>query len=241
MNDEIITEKKIIDESLVIQTIIVGTDWQDVLTTLVAEEGMDPMSVDIIKLASAFARYLEQMKKFDFRVPARFILVAAILLRMKAELLLDEEEQKALRTSDVTPLNIEDVPTLLPPITRKPTRRVTLDELVLALNKAFEFQERKEGKQLRMRRAVERLIEKEEDIEIRIKNVYDDIAKVREAKFSNLVVSWKREEIVRVFLPVLHLMQRDLITADQEEMFKEIYIKIKEKPIEEKKIEEIQK
>jgi segregation and condensation protein A len=231
---EEIIQKPLIDENQVIQTIIVGTDWQDVLTTLVAEEGMDPMSVDIIKLASAFSRYLEQIKKFDFRVPARFILVAAILLRMKAELLLEEEEQKALQSKEITPLNIDDVPVLLPPLTRKPTRKVTLDELVLALNKAFEFQEKKEEKKIRMRRAVERLIEKEEDIELRIKHVYDDIAKVREAKFSDIVVSWKREEIVKAFVPMLHLIHRDLIIVEQEEMFREIFIKIKEKPVEQK-------
>ena len=228
-------EKRIIDEAQVIQTIIIGTDWQEVLTTLVAEEGMDPMSVDIIKLAEVFTRYMAQLQKFDFRVPARFILVAAILLRMKAELLLDEEEQKALRSADVTPLDIENVPMLLPPMTRKPTRKVTLSELVSALNKAFEFQERKEGKQLRMRRAVERLIEREEDIEVRIKDIYEEIAKLRSTTLSELVHSWRREEIVKTFQPMLHLIQRELITADQGEMFKEIFIKIREK--DEKKVE----
>ena len=84
MAEEVLQEKKIIDENQVIQTIIIGTDWQEVLTTLVAEEGMDPMSVDIIKLAEAFTRYMSHLQKFDFRVPARFILVAAILLRMTA-------------------------------------------------------------------------------------------------------------------------------------------------------------
>ena len=222
-------ERKIIDVNQVIQTIIIGTDWQEVLTPLVAEEGMDPMSVDIIKLAEVFTRYMAQLQKFDFRVPARFILVAAILLRMKAELLLDEEEQKALSQKEIIPLDIENVPMLLPPMTRKPTRKVTLSELVSALNKAFEFQERKEGKQLRMRRAVERLIEKEEDIEVRIDEIYRDIVKLHSTTLSELVHSWRREDIVKTFLPVLHLMMRDLITVDQEEMFKEIFIKVREK------------
>jgi len=190
---------------------------------------MDPMSVDIIKLAEVFTRYMAQLQKFDFRVPARFILVAAILLRMKAELLLDEEEQKALSQKEIIPLDIENVPMLLPPMTRKPTRKVTLSELVSALNKAFEFQERKEGKQLRMRRAVERLIEKEEDIEVRIDEIYREIVKLHSTTLSELVHSWRREDIVKTFLPVLHLMMRDLITVDQEEMFKEIFIKVREK------------
>ncbi len=221
------TEEQIIDENKVIQTIVIGSDWQEVLTTLVAEEGMDPLSVDIIKLASAFTRYLDQMKQFDFRVPARFILVAAILLRMKAELLLEEEEQKALKSQDVPPLNLEDVPTLLPPITRKPTRKVTLNELVRALNKAFDFQEKKETKKLRMRHAVEKLIGHEEDIEIRIAELLERITILHSTTFSDLVTSWQRLEIVKTFLPILHLETRGKIVCTQEEMFKEIYIKVR--------------
>lgn len=188
---------------------------------------MDPLSVDLIKLADAFRSYLERLHKFDFRVPARFILVAAILLRMKAELLLDEEEERELKTTLVEPLNIENIPTLLPPITRKPTRKVTLTELVSALNKAFEFQERKEGKKLRMRRAIERLIEPEDDIEVRIKEIYEEIVTKKSITFSQLVPAWKKMEIVKTFLPLLHLATRDMVTCEQEEMFKEIFIRIK--------------
>jgi segregation and condensation protein A len=231
MPEEIQSEKRIIDESAVIQTIIVGSDWQEVLTTLVAEEGMDPLSVDIVKLAETFAKYLSQIQKFDFRVPARFVLVAAILLRMKAELLLEEEEEKILRSGEtVARLDIENIPSLLPPITRKPTKKVTLTDLLGALNKAFEFQERKEGKQLRMRRAIERLIVPEEDIEIRIKEIFSKIEKSHETTFTELVPSWKRMEIVKTFLPVLHLSSRGLIECEQEELFKEIKIRVREQP-----------
>ncbi|HIG97319.1 MAG TPA: segregation/condensation protein A [Candidatus Aenigmarchaeota archaeon] len=216
----------IVDENKVIQTIILGSDWQEVLTTLMAEEGMDPLFVDLVKLADVFRSYLEHLKKFDFRIPARFILVAAILLRMKAELLLDEEEEKEIKKMESAPLNI-DVPMLLAPINRKTTRKVTLTELVTALNKAFEFQERKEGKKIRMRRAIERLIEPEEDIEVRIKEIYEEITQAKTIKFSQLVPTWKKMEIVQTFLPLLHLATRDMIICEQEEMFKEIFIKIK--------------
>jgi len=231
--ESIMDESGVVDENKVIQTIILGSDWQEVLTTLVAEEGMDPLSVDLIKLADAFRSYLEHLKQFDFRIPARFILVAAILLRMKAELLLDEEEEKIIRTTQSQPLDIENIPTLLPPITRKPTRKVTLNELVSALNKAFQFQERKEGKKIRMRRAIERLIEPEDDVEVRIKEIYEEIVSKKAMTFSQLVPVWKKLEIVKTFLPLLHLATRDMITCEQEDMFKEIFIRIKlpeEKP-----------
>ncbi len=218
----------VIDENKVIRTIVLGSDWQEVLITLVGEEGIDPMNIDIVKLADSFKKHLENVQQFDFKVPARFILVAAILLRMKAEQLLDEEEKKKEKTESLPSINIENIPALTAPITRKTTRRVTLDELIGALNKAFEFKERKEGKTIRMRRAVENLIGEEEDIEVRIARVYGHIEKKKQVTFSELVGDWTPRHIVEIFLPILYLSNRGKITCEQSEMFQEIYITIRE-------------
>ena len=217
--------KPLIDENRVIQTIIFGTDWQEVLTTLVAEEGMDPLDIDLIKLTDSFMDYLKRVEKFDFRIPARFILVAAILLRMKTELLLEEEEKRILREGEqIQPINIENIPSLSPPLVRKPMRAVTLEELVSALNKAFEFQVKKETKEVRLRRNVEQLIETEEDIEIKIQNVYNKVVKAQKIMFSQLVPAWKRWDIVETFLPLLYLAMRSKVTMEQTEMFQDITI-----------------
>ncbi|MBI4162118.1 MAG: segregation/condensation protein A [Candidatus Aenigmarchaeota archaeon] len=218
----------VIDENKVIRTIVLGSDWQEVLVTLVGEEGLDPMNVDIVKLADSFKKHLESVQQFDFKVPARFILVAAILLRMKAEQLLEEEEKKKERTESLPSINIENIPPLTAPITRKTTRRVTMDELIGALNKAFEFKERKEGKTIRMRRAVENLIGEEEDIEVRIARVYGRIEEKKEITFSDLVGDWTPRHIVEIFLPILYLSNRGKITCEQSEMFQEIFIKVRE-------------
>ncbi len=217
-----------IDENKVIRTIVLGSDWQEVLITLVGEEGIDPMNVDIVKLADSFKKHLESVQQFDFKVPARFILVAAILLRMKAEQLFEEEEKKKEKTESLPSINIENIPALTAPITRKTTRRVTLDELIGALNKAFEFKEKKEGKSLRMRRAVETLIREEEDIEVRIARVYGHIEEKKQVTFSELVGDWTPRHIVEIFLPILYLSNRGKITCEQSEMFHEIYIKIRD-------------
>lgn len=215
------------NEAKVIQTIVLGSDWKEVITNLVAEENMDPLSVDLIKLVDAFTMYLQKLKDFDFRVPARFILVAAILLRMKCELLLEEEERKRMEAEKIPPLNIEDVPVLSPPIIRRPTRKVTLTDLISALNKAMVFKEKKEEKKIRMHRAVERLIEPEEDIELKIKRLYNKIVKQFSVNFSDLVPVWERKDIVNVFLPLLYLETRGKIICTQESMFRDIHIQIK--------------
>ena len=227
VNSEIESSDEITEEKI-IHTIVTGSDWQDVLTSLITEDGMDPLKVDIVQLANAFIHYLHRLKTFDFRIPARFILIAAILLRMKAELLLEEEKEKELRKHESSiKIDIENVPQLLLPMLRKTTRKVTLNELVSALQKAFDFKERKEDRKLRLRRHVENLIEIEEDIELRIKIIYDSIIKKGETTFSALVPVWRRKEIVETFLPVLYLSNRGKISCNQEEFFQEIYIKIK--------------
>ncbi len=219
---------RIIDENKLIQTIILGSDWQEVLTSIVVEENMNPAEIDITNLADSFMRYLHRLQTFDFRIPARFVLIAAILLRMKCELLLEEEEKKEeVKAEEIPALNI-NVPILEPPIERKPTRKVTLNELITALNKAFAFKEKKESKELRMRRAVENLIEPEEDIELRIKKVFQDILRHGTIiKFSDLVPSWKRKDIAETFLPLLYLSNRGKVSCEQEEFFKEITIRVK--------------
>jgi chromatin segregation and condensation protein Rec8/ScpA/Scc1 (kleisin family) len=111
---------------------------------------------------------------------------------------------------------------------RRPTRKVTLTELVGALNKAFEFKERKESTRLRLRRSVERLIEQEEDIELRIKSIFEEILRHGTVmKFSEIVPVWKRKDIVETFLPLLYLCQRGKVTCEQEEFFKEITIRLR--------------
>lgn len=224
-------EKPVIDENKVIQTIILGSDWQEVLATLVSEEQMDPMNLDLVKLADSFMSYLQRLDKFDFRIPARFILVAAILLRMKTELLLEEEEKKQLREGEqIQPIDIANIPPLTPPLVRTPTRKVTLNELVAALSKAFAFREKKEAKTIRMRGAIEKLIEPTEDVEARIDRIYKKVLHAQKITFHALVPDWKRAHIVEVLLPLLHLSQRHMVTLDQKEMFSEIEIMILETP-----------
>lgn len=215
-----------IDENKLIRTIVLGSDWQEVLANLVVEEGMDPLSIDIVKLAESFMVYLKRLKEFDFRIPARFILIAAILLRMKCELLLEEEITKEKIEGESIPLLNVEVPILTPPVLRKPTRKVTLDELITALNKAFAFKEKKETKRLRIRRAAEQLIEPAEDIELKIKEIFNEILGGKR-KFSDIVPVWRRKDIVETFMPLLYLTHRGKVSCEQEEFFKEIYINLR--------------
>jgi len=181
----------------------------------------------VIKLTDAFVKYLHSLQRFDFRIPARFILIAAILLRMKVELLVEKQEREMLQKEEELLINLDRIPLLGPPGLRKSTRKVTLTELISALNKAFEFQEKKETSIIHRHRLVENLIEEEEDIEDQIVRIMDIItSNVKENKvmFSSLVPEWSRGKVIAVFLPLLHLANRQAISLEQEKIYSDFAI-----------------
>ena len=105
-----------------------------------------------------------------------------------------------------------------------------MNELLHALRKAFEVQERRVNRKLRIRQMVERAVPlPEEDITERINAILEEIntalKETDNIEFSRLVKRWKKEEIVKTLLPLLHLMQDGKISLYQTELFKEIFIR----------------
>lgn len=211
--------------------------WEDVIVKIIAEEEMDPWNIDIIRLANIFVSYLEKMETLDLRVPARFILITAILLRMKSDVFeaksrrtyipeSDEKENELLRV-------LANIPPLQAPVKRIPMGNVTLDELIGALKKAFEVKERRVTRKRRLREAVERAMpEREEDITTRIdalmEEIEDALATIENnIEFSRLVKKWHREDIVKSFIPLLHLANQGKVHLNQKELFKEITVELK--------------
>jgi len=227
--EEQIQNKSQPNSESIIRTIVLGADWEEALTAIVVEQGLDPLSLDVTKLTDAFMIYLNRLKSFDFRIPARFILIAAILLNMKCEALLQEEEERLdkLVAAAAAQLNLAS-PLLIPPVSRQTARPVSLTDLIAALNKTFEIKRKKEpllalhGKHVPIempKRAI--------DIEHKIKEIYERIRRKGIIKFSDLVPVWHRAEIIASFIPLLYLANRGKVACEQKDMFKEITIKLK--------------
>lgn len=211
------------------------SNWEEVLEYVINEEGMQPWDIDIVKLADALLEYVNRMQVLDFKVPSRIIIISAILLKMKVVLLLEERKQEDDREKkDEVLIDLSQVPDLDAPILRTPKRKVTLEELVVALEKAFHTKEIRDVKQMRAKRRVEELLQEEEDIEERINNLYLHISSILdelksgEITFEKLVPKWERNEIVEKLLPLLHLSQQGKVTCEQREVFKDIFIKLKD-------------
>ena len=226
-----------LSDQQLINLMVSEPSWEDVMIKIVAEEQMEPWSIDIIRLSNTFLTYLEKMEELDFRIPARFILIAAILLRMKSDVLEEKEEKILIPESEKAPdamlRTLAALPPLQPPLKRMPLRNVSLEELMSALRKAYEVQERRSERKLRVRRAVDVILPagEVEDITERIgkllSSINEALGEVQSIEFSRLVKRWGRKEIVDSLLPLLHLSQEGKIDVIQDELFKEIMIKLK--------------
>ena len=216
-----------------IRTIIEKESWEEVIYYIVNVEKLDPWNIDLIKLCNSFIHFVRTAKELDFRIPAKIVFVAALLLRIKVDYLSILEEEKE-EEKEIRPIETLDIdPTLLKlayPIKRLPKRQITLDELIAALKKTMGIEKRREERASYARAQLEAQINWEEDIEKKIqkvlKEIEEDIKKSKLGKitFKQLVEEWKRDRIIDKFIPVLHLEKDRKVKTEQEEFFKEIWI-----------------
>lgn len=226
-----------LSDKQLINLMISEPSWEDVIIKIVAEEQMDPWNIDLIKLADTFVAYIGKMEELDLRIPARFILITAILLRMKSDVIATKRERILIpegeKAEDELLRILATIPPLQPPLKRVPLGNVSLNELIIALRKAFEVKERREKRKFRVREAAVRALpEQQEDITERIDNLLSQIQLAlteieASVEFSRLVKGWNRKEIVKALIPLLHLSQDGKVIINQKELFKEIFVELK--------------
>jgi len=224
-----------LDEKKIIDFITSEYSWEQIIYEVIAWEGMNPWDLDIVKLSKAFIRYLQTMEELDFRIPAKYIMVAAVMLRMKSDYLrafkeqvtgeAEQEMQEELESLEeekpfeINPINI--------PPRREPTRKVTVSELVQALGRVLNSHRRKINRKNRLRKDID---VRGENINERIKDLYERINSIlfkirkREVEFSKLVGKWERKEIIGNFIPLIHLDDQKKVKCRQEKVFKEIWV-----------------
>lgn len=230
------------EEENILKLIIEKENWEEVLYHIVSIENLDPWNIDLVKLTESFLKYLNSLKEFDFRVPAKIIFVAAVLLRLKADYLSIFEEEETIEEIAQQQKPFEGLgidPNLIQlglPMRRMPKRQVTLEELIFALRKAVTVREKKEVRRQIWKERLEAQIT-EEDITVRIEEIMKKIdeltKKLNKDKidFREIVKKWKRDEIVDNLVPILHLEQSEKIVTEQEDFFKDIKISKAKKEI----------
>jgi segregation and condensation protein A len=231
--------------------------WEQVIYKVIAWEGLDPWNLDLVKLSNSFLVYLAKLKEMDFKIPAKYVIIAAVLLRMKSDHLqylgdivedsfamdiIEDELESHIESGaeeDFLPESNGLSGFIVNPITvppkRQPRRKIVVDDLVSALRRVLSAETRRE---LKMKRARDKIDVRDDNITHRISALYYKInellgrLKKEEVEFSKLVDRWERQEVVDTFLPLVFLDHERKVDATQKEIFEEIYVR---KGIEDKK------
>ncbi len=218
------------NSSLDLEKLVAQPTWREELRLMVEEERLDPWNIDLADIADKFLARMRKFQTLDLVLPANLVLAAAILLHLKSEALKFEEEQVA---EEQVYLEEDSAPLEVPVLTLRtripPKRRVTLTELMGALEDAFEYQRAKEER-VHVPDAMA-IILPEYNIEERMSALLSRITALADKEglvlFSSLLREKTRQEIILTLLPLLHLAQDGKINIFQEKLFGEIFVQMK--------------
>ena len=109
-------------------------------------------------------------------------------------------------------------------------RKVSVDDLIGALEKALEVDKKRIVRRMREKEIDLEIPEKKIDISKLIRNIFDKIkfmlSKKEVVMFSELIEENKRENKVAIFVPLLHLSNQQRVDLNQNEPFGDIEIKL---------------
>lgn len=204
------------------------TDPTEVLLELARRGELDPWDIDIAKITAQFLKYVDSLERQDLRIPARTLLYASILLRMKSDAMEEPDEQEDEAEEPLEePAPQEDSYQLpRPPVRRRTKRPVTLDELISELKKAEMVGRRRAVRVSWPQPSEDEILDlsHEEGIEDRIRMlapVVDDLLGAHErVGFVEL-----QGDRVMNYISLLFMSHRKEIWLEQEEMWGELYLK----------------
>jgi len=222
--------------------------WQEVIYDLINTEQLNPWDINITILTD---KYLEQIQKFEeanFFVSGKVLLAAALLLRIKSEILLNkyiksideilfgkkEKKQQILERIEIE----DEIPELILRTPLPRFKKVTLKELIESLNKAINTENRRIKKEIIDKNALREssfsLPKRKFSIKNKIREMYQNLFEhfeknqgKKKVSFTEFIGKDKEERRIS-FLPLLHLENQKKIWLEQEKHFGEIYIWLKE-------------
>lgn len=218
--------------------------WKSMIFDLVKKEGLNPWDIDVSQLAEKYIEKLKTLKEANLKVSGKVVLAASILLRIKSTKLVGDDlnEFDRLIAGDISEEEFyddlarelaegEEKPKeainyeLLPRLPQPRKRKVSIFELVNALEKALEVKQRRilrrtpphidaPGKTFDIGKAIN-------DLDLRIKGL---INVKNQLKFTDLLTEKTNDEIVFTFLPLLHLSNEGHYSLKQDIHFGDIII-----------------
>ena len=218
--------------------------WQAIIYELIQSEQLDPWDINISILTQRYLEKIREIEEANFFISSKVLLAASLLLRIKSEILLNsyirsldeilfgkkEEEKREIERIEI---DESEIPELFPRTPLPRFRQVTLPELMQALGKAMNTENRRIRREISIKQA-EKLshvdISKTRiNVKDRIRKIYAQVMTYFKKKpksklsFSELI-GQNKEERLAAFLPLLHLDNQQKVWLEQEEHFEEIWI-----------------
>ncbi|MCW6159626.1 MAG: segregation/condensation protein A [Candidatus Micrarchaeales archaeon] len=231
---DVITIPASSSSQLRLEEFVKNVTWRELLYELVETNKLDPWDIDIVRVVDGYVSLVKQMKVMDLHLPANIILAAAILLRLKSDTLKifelpKEEVPEELITTG--PRILPDVPPLSPRLRLQPNRKITLAELMQALDEAMKLKEKKETYAEAIPEPMQFVIEKV-DIDTKVENILAlvkaNVDKTGLTTFANLANTFNNSEsiLLELFIPLLFLAHKERVALAQEKFFDEIFVKV---------------
>ncbi len=220
----------------------------EILLNLVRNRDVDPWNMDIVNITNQYLQEIERMKDLDIRVSGRAILASSILLRMKSDVLLKEDEDEDEKDANVEDeieedeLNIDTEISELDPVA-PPARRVkryySIDELVEALNDVLEEEDHKFdengleddaddiSKEEKFKEEI-KIEDNRANIKKNVDKLYKQIEDIKgdqdSVKFRDVVLESSLRGVSRTFLYILYLINEEKIEIEQDSEYGELHI-----------------
>lgn len=215
--------------------------WQAIIYELINTEQLDPWDIDLALLSQKYLEMVREFEEANFFVSSKVLLAASLLLRIKSEILLEKyiksideilfgkKEEK--KPQEKLVLEEGEIPELIPRTPLPRYKKVTLDELMSALNRAISTEtrriKREIGNKMALREATIPLPKKRIPVRERIRRIYALIkTKIKgrtKLSFTELAGKEKGNRVA-VFVPLLYLDNQKKVWLEQEKIFAEIWI-----------------
>ncbi len=220
--------------------------WKSIIYDLINTEQLDPWDIDLVLLANKYLERIKEMEEANLFISSKVLLAAALFLRIKSEILLDkylpsldailfgEKEEKKYKQERLE-LD-EEIPELIPRTPLPRFRKVTLQELMIALGKAVKTENRRiqrviSSRQQEIETAIS-LPKRTINIKDKIKEIYSKVKEIFSEKknkiaFSEIVHTHNNGDKIGAFVPLLHLDYQHKILLEQEKHLDEIWVWLK--------------
>ncbi len=214
--------------------------WQTIIYDLIKSEQMNPWDIDISLLTKKYLETIKRLQELNFFISGKVLLASALLLRIKSHKLLTEdilaldallypsEEYEELDEYDYKKGKDIEIPPLAIKTPQARKRKISVNDLIAALQKALEVNKRKILRRMEYRNINIKIPERKIDITKLIKELYGKILNFFKTKekitFDELVMSNRREDKILTLVPLLHLDHQNKVIIDQKTPFGEIEI-----------------